>query len=141
MLTYEHYPKLIVINRLANGRGLGSIYCILGLPRGRTHTESNRSRQPRLQTQTLARYAAVLCGPTCVHLCQYTRGYETPLDRSFLTCCIYSQLFRNYRPSGVPSTPRECARRFRNFCQWRRLEYSKPVFFCWALWQRLCVPW
>lgn len=39
MLTYENYSKLIMINRLADGRGLASIHCILGLPRGRTYTE------------------------------------------------------------------------------------------------------
>ena len=29
MLTYEHYPRLTVINGLANGRGLGSFHRIL----------------------------------------------------------------------------------------------------------------
>ncbi len=141
MLTLDDYSKLNMITRLADGRGLASFHCIFGLPRGRTDTELDRSGQPRLQTQALARYAAVLCGPTRVHLRQHTRWYEAPPDRNRLACCVYSQLLRNYRPSGVLGPPRERARRFRDFCQWWWLEHSRPVIFRRPLWQCFCVPW
>ena len=39
VLTYEQCSKLIMIHRLADGRGLASFHCIVGLPRGRTYTE------------------------------------------------------------------------------------------------------
>ena len=39
VLTYKQYPKLIMVYRLADSRGLASFHCILGLPRGRTDTE------------------------------------------------------------------------------------------------------
>ena len=105
-MTYEKYSKLMMVNRLADGRGLASFHCILGLSRGSTYTELDSSGQPRLYTKTLAWYAAVLWGPTCVRLYQHTRWYDASPDRDCFTCCIRPQLFRNRRPSGVLSAPR-----------------------------------
>ena len=90
-----------MINRLADSRGLGSFHCVLGLPRRRTYTELDSGGQPNLQSQTLARYAAVLFCTTCVRRHQHSRWYEAPPDRDRLTCCIYPQLFRHHRPPGV----------------------------------------